>query len=266
MSLESDYSTQPREVSLETFAKCNAACTFCPYPTLDRIGEKMSDALIDKLIGEMSEWEVPFTFCPFKVNEPLLDKRLMPILERIENETIADIRLFTNGQALTWKWIEQINQLDRLKVLWVSLNTHDPLEYARVMGINFETTAKNLDMLHDSDFIHPVVLSRVGYDEAFARYVNSRWPRFTPFLVKRDGWLGHVDPEVDEVPNVPCSRWDELSIMANGIVSLCCMDGTGEYAIGDVNKQTMLKVYQTWRMVRGDKSRSEIEPCNRCTY
>lgn len=225
----------------------------------------MSDALIDKLIGEMSGWP-KFDFCPFKVNEPLLDKRLMPILERIENETQADIRLFTNGQALTWKWIEQINQLDRLKVLWVSLNSVNPSEYQGLMGCSFEKVAANLDVLHDTDFMHPVVLSRVGHDERFVTYVQSRWPRFQPFLIKRDGWLGHVNPEFNEVPNRPCSRWDELSIMSNGIVSLCCMDGEGAYAIGDVNKESMLDVYQRWREAREGKTRLEIEPCNRCTY
>ena len=68
------YLDQPKEVSLETWAQCNAACTFCPYPTMDRIGDKMPDELIDRLVGEMSEFKYPFYFSPFKVNEPLRQK------------------------------------------------------------------------------------------------------------------------------------------------------------------------------------------------
>jgi hypothetical protein len=263
------YLDQPKEVSLETFSRCNAACTFCPYPTLERIGTKMPDALMWRLVDEMSEWTIPFDFCPFKVNEPLLDKRLMPLLERVESQTIADIRLFTNGQALTEKWVEQINQLDRLKVLWISLNDHRPDEYKKLMGLDFERTARNLDFLHDSDFIHPVTISRVGHSEEFQRYVHSRWPNFEIVQIKKDGWLGYTEPGVDVVPNTPCSRWFELSIAANGIVGLCCMDGQLEHSIGDLNKQTMLEVYNSphWRDRRERMiSRKEVFPCSTCTY
>lgn len=263
-----DYLDQPKEVSLETFSRCNAACTFCPYPTLDRIGTKMPDELIDRLIDEMSEWRVPFDFCPFKVSEPLLDKRLMRILGRIDTETIARTRLFTNGQALTWKWLEQLNTLDRLHV-WVSLNEVDAQAYQSLMGVQFDRVAKNLDALHDSDFAHPVTVSRVGADRTFVEYVSSRWPRFEVVQIKKDGWLGYTDATLQDVPDTGCSRWLELSVMATGVVSLCCMDGEGKYAIGDLNKQTMLEVYNApaWRERRESMmSRRLIHPCSTCTY
>lgn len=266
------YLDQPKEVSLETFARCNAACTFCPYPTLDRIGTKLPDDLLWRLVDEMSGWKIPFDFCPFKVNEPLLDKRLMALLERVESDTIADIRLFSNGQALTESWVEQINQLDRLKVLWVSLNSHEPDEYRTLMGLDFEKTARNLDFLHKSGFIHPVTISRVGHSAEFQEYVHSRWPNFNIVQIKKDGWLGFTEPAITEVPNTPCVRWFELSIAANGVVSHCCMDGQLEYPIGDLNKQTMLEVYNApfWRE-RREKMVSRLEldersPCSRCSY
>lgn len=268
-ALREQYLDQPWEVSLETFAKCNAACTFCPYPTLDRIGTKLPDALMWRLVDEMSEWTIPFGFCPFKVNEPLLDKLLMPLLERVEAQTIAGIRVFTNGHALNWGWLEDLNRLDRLKVLWVSLNSHEPDVYAKLMSLPFDRVAKNLDVLHESDFVHPVVVSRVGLDPKFERYVFDRWPKFTCVIIKKDGWLGYTDPHNPEVPDTPCSRWFEMSIMANGRVALCCMDGKGEFEIGDLNKQTMLDVYNTpsWRHRREMMiSRKEVYPCSTCTY
>jgi MoaA/NifB/PqqE/SkfB family radical SAM enzyme len=131
---------------------------------LDRIGAKMPDDLMWRLVDEMSEWKEPFGFCPFKVNEPLLDKRLFPLLQRVEAQTIAQIRLFTNGQALTWEWLEKLHSLDRVAVLWVSLNHHIPEEYEKLMGVKFDRVAKNLDALHESTFAHPVAVSRVGVD------------------------------------------------------------------------------------------------------
>jgi sulfatase maturation enzyme AslB (radical SAM superfamily) len=274
MNLPADYPyrDQPREVHVETFAFCNARCTFCPYPTLERQGEKMSGDLIEKIIQEMATFKVPFIFCPFKVNEPFLDKRLIPILQRV-NEAVpkALLRIFTNGSALTPENVEQVASLQRVAELWISLNSHDPEEYERLMGLKFENTAKRIDMLHKSGFPWPVTLSCVGEpNEAFRSYCFSRWPKFTSRVLHKAAWLGYTESQRTEVPDKGCGRWFELSIMANGIVSLCCMDGTGQYAIGDVNKQTMLEIYNApaFRKLRMDyeSRRKAASPCNGCTY
>jgi len=79
----SAYMDFPKSVHLETFAKCNAACVFCPYPQLERKDVKMSDQMIDKIITDLQDIpdEHEFDISPHKVNEPLLDKRLFDIME-----------------------------------------------------------------------------------------------------------------------------------------------------------------------------------------
>lgn len=271
MELNQYWLDQPLEVSLETMSMCNARCTFCPYTTLERKGEKMPDELIDKLVKEMATFNVPFMFSPFKVNEPLLDKRTLPLLRRMNRDVpLAQLRIFTNGSALTSRNIDEIAALDGVNHLWVSLNAVNADEYKALMGLDFERTADRLDDLHSRhDFPHDVVVSRVGSCSEFAEYCAVRWPRFTPVLIKRDGWLGYVDPENPEIPDTWCGRWWELSITATGIVSLCCMDGSARYPIGDVSKQTMLEVYNSphWRERREKlMSRKDIFPCSTCTY
>ena len=268
------WHSQPKEVSLETLARCNAACTFCPYPTLARIGTKMPDELIAKLIHEMAGWEVPFDFAPFKVNEPFLDTRLQAICETFSADVPrGTLRLFTNGAPLIRRHLEWVSKLPRLHCLWISLNEYRVEEYQALMGIPFDRTAKNLDALHkmveDGEFKQKVVISKVGQDYDFQRYCHVRWPLFERVIIKKDGWIGFTEPEDNRIPDTPCIRWFELSIMADGIVSLCCMDGTGEYAIGDLNRQTMLEVYNDpiWRDRReGLWSRKKVHPCSRCTY
>lgn len=265
------YMDQPHEVSLETQALCNAACTFCPYPTLERKGERMADELIDRLIDEMADFKTPFAFSPFKVNEPLLDKRLIPICEKVNAKApLAHIRLFSNGAALTRDKIDQIARLDRVIHLWISLNEHRAEEYEALMGMPFERTAKRLDALHEMDFPYPVILSTVGFpNEPFRRYCYERWPRFESTALKRDAWLGFTHAQKDVVPDTSCSRWFELSIVSSGVVSLCCMDGKAEFPIGDLNKNTMLEVYNAphWRERREKMlSRKAVHPCSTCTY
>ncbi|MEQ9068278.1 MAG: radical SAM protein, partial [Gimesia chilikensis] len=50
----SHYMDYPRHVHLETQARCNASCNFCPYPDLNRKHTKMSDELIDKILNELT--------------------------------------------------------------------------------------------------------------------------------------------------------------------------------------------------------------------
>lgn len=266
------YLDQPLEVSIETFAHCNARCTFCPYPTLERQGTRMPDALIERLIEEMAAFRHPFLFSPFKVSDPLLDKRLIDICRRFEARCPQGIlRIFTNGSALTEARIAELASLERLAHLWVSLNSHDPLEYERLMGLDFERTARNLDRLHASDFPHPVMLSAVGSgNEAFLRYCAKRWPKFRAFLIKQDAWIDYTTAEVAEVPDTPCTRWWELNITATGRAALCCMDGRGEHGFGDVNETTLMDLYnhptyRAWRV--GQMSRRAAgHPCAGCTY
>lgn len=290
-TLRQRYMTQPHEVSIETLALCNAACTFCPYPTLERKGARMPDAVIADLLTQMTSWTEPFFISPFKVNEPLLDTRLQGICERIAWEIPkARIRLFTNGHPLTERHLDWIAALPagHLEHLWISLNSTDPTEYGQLMKCSYSMVHERLHALHarvaKGQFPHPVVVSRVlqGSDTAlspaarvlreadarFHRDVLAQWPRFQSFLIKRDAWLGYVAPSDPRVPNTACSRWFELNITAEGTVVQCCMDGQGDYTYGDVTQQPLLEVYNSaeYRKFRERASRRGIDPCQTCSY
>jgi MoaA/NifB/PqqE/SkfB family radical SAM enzyme len=265
------YLEQPQEVALETLAVCNARCTFCPYPTLERIGEKMPDELIERLIMEMATFKVPFFFSPQKVNEPLLDKRLIPILQMVNRECRqARLRIFTNGSPLNQEHIEDIAGLERVYHLWVSLNETDPAKYEALMGLPFERTARNLDRLHAANFPHAVVLSTVGHpNDEFIDYCVKRWPKFQPFVIRRTGWLGEIEPQDAPIPDTPCTRWFEMSICATGVASLCCMASDAKWSIGNVNTQTLSEIYNSPPLrERREKlfSRKLVSPCAGCNY
>lgn len=231
----------------------------------------MPDELIHRLIDEMAGFELPFYFSPFKVNEPFLDSRLIDICQRV-NERVpqAVLRLFSNGSPLTQKKLADVARLQNVVHLWVSLNSCDPTEYHELMGLDFNQTASRLDGLHGMDFPHPVMVSKVSgkNDAFFAQYIAMRWPKFRPVIIRRDGWLGFVDPSHPAIPDKPCGRWWELSIVASGKVSLCCMDGKAEFPIGDVRDASLLEIYNSplWRGYRESVTRSSLHPCSTCTY
>lgn len=278
---DSRYMDYPREVAIETLAVCNAACSFCPYPDLERKGEKMPDALIDKIIDDLAAIprDLPFIVSPFKVSDPMLDVRLFDILQRC-NERLPNalLRVFTNGSPLTAKHLAQLCRVQNLEHLWISLNHHDPARYEQIMQLPWKRTIEKLELLHRTkaagDFPVPVIVSRVGDggadDAAFTAFLRERFPLFRPALVPSSEWLGQVQGLIGsgKVLPVGCGRWFELSITATGQVAFCCMDGKAEYPIGDVSKSNVLEVYNdpAYRVFRERYvSRSEGSPCRGCT-
>lgn len=275
--MQGQFMDYPMEVSVETMALCNARCTFCPYPTIERKGEKMPDELLNRLVDEMISWDRLMYFSPFKLSDPLLDKRLIPLCERIN--TASDkivLRIFTNGSALTPENIAGLSRLKRIAQLWISLNSHIPEEYEKLMGLKFERTARNLDYLHSQPFPHAVMLSTVGYpNDPFRRYCYDRWPRFESMAIKKDGWLGFTEAQVKEVPDTACSRWFELSITADGSAAHCCMDDGSDkrWSVGNVREQSLYEIYNAprWRdrreqLVSRRSLSPEISPCSQCAY
>jgi len=277
-SVDLDY---PVAVHLETWTQCNAACNFCPYPTLDRKGNKMSGALIEKILTDLEDIpkQQPFYFSPFKVNEPFLDKRLIPMLEDVNQRLPnAIIRLFSNGTPITEKKLDRIAKLKNVSHLWISLNDHRPKEYEEVMQLPLHKTLKKLDLLHRKKlewFPHNVIISRVcdltEADIEFESWANDRYPAFSVILIKRESWLDFHDHAAieKEVPASNCMRWNEIDITSSGVVSLCCMDGRAQYPIGDVSKDHVLEVFNSpgyRRMREGAFNRQAYDPCKRCTY
>lgn len=275
------YLDQPFEVAVETLALCNAACTFCPYPTLERIGTALPTELIHALIDEMARFAVPFVFSPFKVNEPFLDPRLHEICLRFsERCPQGQLRLFTNGSALTQRNIAEIAKLPRVRHLWISLNTCDPQEHQRLMQFKrpqYVRIAGHLDRLQRAkevdEFPHEVMISRVAQSDTgdfeFLRECQRRWPDLTAILIKKDAWLQDIEAPQYVIPNASCQRWFELSITARGVASLCCMDSVGRFSIGNVYEETLLEIYNrpAWRERRERMlSRRVVPVCHTCSY
>lgn len=278
---ESRYMDYPREVAIETMAVCNAACVFCPYPDLARKGEKMPDALVDKILRDLEDIprDLPFSISPFKVNDPLLDVRIFDIMERC-NERLpgASLRLFTNGSPLTERHLQRIGSIRNFEHLWVSLNHHDPQRYEAVMKLPWQRTIEKLDMVHArkaaGKFAPKVIVSRVGDgsadDAAFLDLVRTRYPLFKRAMVAQSEWLGQVEGLLgsSRLHPVGCARWYELSITATGKVAFCCMDGKAEYAIGEAASTHVLDIYNSpgYRMYRERfATRRDGAPCRACT-
>jgi len=270
-------------VHLETQAQCNAQCEFCPYPRLARKGTKMPDSLIEKIIGELAGHprKLPFLVAPYKVSDPFLEPRLFDIMALVAARLPqARIALITNGSPLTSEKMDRLAGFAHIAYLNVSLNADNADEYERVMGIPFERTLQRLDELHEraakGPFRFPVRLTRVSAGkDADARYLAftaRRYPRFASLVVPRNDWIGEVvTPGANSaVPDAPCHRWFDLSIVADGEVAFCCMDGEAKYRKGNAARQHVLEIYNQPHLrelrQRLPSRQGAADPCRRCTY
>jgi hypothetical protein len=281
--LDAGYLRYPALVHIETQAVCNAACSFCPYPSLERKGTRMSDELIDKILTDLQgiPRDLPFQIAPYKVSDPFIEARLMKILQAI-NERLphARISLISNGAALTERKIAELRAIRNVLHLSISLNYCDAAEYEKVMGIPFARTLQRLDALHEAkasgEFEPPVRLSRVSVNEetdlAYINWNKRRYPLFKSVIIPRNDWIGEVPNQIGapDVPDAPCHRWFDLSITATGVVAMCCMDGEAKYPKGDVNRENALDIYNRPFLL---ELRSQVisrreagDPCKRCTY
>lgn len=275
----------PAHVHIETFAKCNGSCGFCPYTSLSRKGARMDDNLIEKIIADLCDIPHvhPLQISPFKVNEPFLDHRLFDILDSIHQRLPnASITLTTNASPLTAEKLKRLNQFTRIGYLWVSLNDHRQIEYTQTMGLDYHRTLDRLNLLHDykisGTFKPRVVLSRVSdgspVDVAFVTWVRANYPAFEVSLFPRGEWIGQIKSRQSagrpvKTPDIACMRWFELSITATGTVAHCCMDGHAEYPIGDVRTQHLLDIYNSraYRRLRaGLTTRLHASPCSGCQF
>lgn len=272
----------PAHVHLETLAKCNAACSFCPYPEISRQGTKMSDELIEKVISDLEDIPVSHTFqlSPFKVNEPFLDNRLFDIMEKFDRRLPnAQVTLTTNATPLTEQKLVKLSAFKRIGYLWISFNDHRPDEYEKTMQLPYRRTIERLDMIHQKKaeglFDFRVVLSRVGdgsqVDTDFRSWVAANYPLFEHSVFAKGQWLGQVESDADfnPPPNVGCTRWFDVSITSTGVVAHCCMDGNAEHPIGDVKKQHVLEIYNlaAYKSLRQSTiSRLEVSPCKSCSF
>jgi hypothetical protein len=278
---QSPYMDWPAHVHIETYATCNAACSFCPYPGLERQGAKMPDELIAKILDDLSAIpaDVPLQISPFKVNEPFLDSRLFDILKAINAKLPnASITLTTNATPLNEENLARLEKVQNVGDLWVSFNDHRAAEYEKVMRLPYARTIARLDALHrhKAGGLLPfnVVLSRVGdgsaADADFCAWVVERYPAFGVSVIQRGGWLGQVDIGMQVlVPKVACVRWFDISITATGVVAHCCMDGEAAYPIGDVRTQNVLDIYNApgYRALRERAiDRMSAVPCNKCSF
>jgi molybdenum cofactor biosynthesis enzyme MoaA len=236
----------------------------------------MSDELFEKIIEDCRQFPLP-AIEPFLNGEPFMDKKLIRRLEHIRRRLPeTKLRLYTNGYLMGPEKIEQMAGLG-IDHLFISLNTLNPDEYKKTVGLEIERTLDNI-----------ASLSRASSQRRIANNVTFRMTRYPDTTLaeqdkfiefcKRHGarpmisglfnYKGDVFSDLP-APKFACDHITRLDVLADGRTTLCCMDHEGEYGWGDIREQSVLAVYnghiaKRYRNMHLTGRRSAIQPCDTC--
>lgn len=274
----------PKQIAIETYNVCNLRCIMCPYPKMTRPKTKMSMSLFQKIVDDASEngfTEINLTL----YSEPLLDDLLFQRIAYAKSKGLK-VGLTSNGTLLTSDKIEKILE-SRLDWIFFSIDSENKEYYENIrVGANFEQTCINIRKLIKQRkkknvnkpliIIHSTVLTKenlrasklltsilTGADHFTMALADSRMEKKFSFARK-----SFFKPY--KLRLYPCPiLWTAYSVISNGKVPFCCKDYNCSIELGDLNKQTIMEIWNSDKLNRikelhlrgeGDK----IEFCKNC--
>lgn len=289
--VEKKPSTKPRYYQIETLAACNAACSFCPYETMSRKGSKMSDAMIEGFLSEITSrpQEDNFSLCTHKVSEPLLDDRTVSIIRRLLSQhKNARFGLTTNLNMMPKDFLNEIKRVvidhgPRISIS-VSINEAEKKKYEETMKLDYNKTVENLRKLASAApelyklGLQPITVTRTSTngpdDLAFLRLMKSEYSEFNAELFKLNSWVEKGNNSIHDYTQKiygdrSCKEWSRVSINADGNASLCCMDAESIKTIAGTGQRSLQQIYQDKMHQFVPKSlrrRDSVNPCKGCNY
>lgn len=218
---------------IETTNNCNRRCSYCPI-SIDKNyrPQKMKKKLFYKVIDELVEIKFKGSIFPHNYGEPLLDGRLETFVEYIrEKLPHVYIEIVSNGDILNQ---ERLNSLIEAGVNSFLVTIHDDVGIPKKFN----------SMPH-------VKVQKIGR------------------LCNRGGSVEIPNNRLD-LQNKYC-RVPSISFIVgvDGKVPLCCQDYFYDVLQGDLNKQTIMEIWNNpVNKARRDKISKgilEYDICKKCT-
>lgn len=240
----------PTWIELSLIDVCNRACSFCPKSD-DAIApnthQRMTMALIDKLVNDLKKINFEGAFCLCGYGEPMLHKKYIEISNKLGE--IGGVEIITNGDLINKKSLIKLYESKATKVI---ISLYDGPEQI----VKFKSLIKE-----------------VGIPEEFI-ILRDRWySDKIDYGVKLTNRVGTVSvgnqPDVKDYTKTKCFYTAyQMLIDWNGDVFLCPQDWQRRQTMGnimqsdifDIWKGPILSKYRR-KLLGGDRN---INPCNQC--
>jgi len=273
---------RPLKVTIEITNACNSDCIMCPRQSMTRPVKNMDFELYKKIIDDCGKVGVKI-IQPFNFGEPLMHNRLGEFIRYAKEHTRSRVQISTNAALLnSEKAIELLDSgLDRINID-IDGFTKDTFEKVR-KNLDFDRVVENTERfielkkrLNKNIFI---TVSIINMDETSGEIVEFKryWkPRVDRVLdVEYNTWTGSVENRNESINNskrfnCPCKMlWDQMVILEDGKVALCCLDYDGKVIVGDMKNESILniwngKILNNLRQKQIELKFDEISTCRAC--
>lgn len=272
-------------VQVATHSRCNADCVFCPYSESEHFKHPgmMTEETWHRILANLRPWSESLRkFCPYLMQEPLIDKTIYSKIDDIYRcFPKISVEISTNGAALTESAVEKIfaRFYGRNHEIWVSHHGIDSLTLEHIMKIDYQRSTENLIRLlkmSDGQFkirirgagrskaVDKTYFTREEYMEYWEKIfsdnsINRRNVSIDSFeFHDRAGSLfrsdrGACDLNKGKVREIGpgektfyCPRVDEwVHFMHDGSMRLCCMDYHHEVKLPNINDMSLIDYFHS---------------------
>lgn len=254
------------KLQIESTTACNAKCTFCPRYEMTRPMGEMSDELFYKIVKEGKEMEVKH-FLPFLNGEPFVFSRIWEWLDYLERQKVW-VTLYTNAELID---VDRLLKHKNIYLVNCSLNATTKETSNKVMrGIDFDKAVKNTqDLISKSRF--RVRVSMVVNEDTVNEVDDFKniWGEHA-VVNNYANWGGarHSTLEKKKIRKYCERTLQDITILWDGRVNMCCMDYDGKAIFGDINKESLKDISKRIEVIRElHRARNyTMIPCRDCNF
>lgn len=248
---------------------CNLECTFCARTVRVEEGrfrkaKHMDFELFKKIIDEAVELGT-YSINMNLLNEPLTNPRIIDMIKYAKQKGIIDVHFHSHGGLLTEEKAKQL--LDSgLDKLLVSIDSPYKDKYNKLrVGSDFDLVINNLKrfkkMRDERGQLSPMIrVNFIQFPDVSEKELRDAKELFLQFA-DAIGFQEYVDPHWSvgkdkKYPEGYQSHWvcqqpfTRLSIIEDGRVSPCCNDHEQQLVIGDVSKQSLKEIWESYKLQR----------------
>ena len=253
----------PLHAQIQTISGCNASCVFCPHQkTALKIPakRKMDRKLFEKIVDELIDGPV-MRISPYLMNEPMLDSELPQHIAYITKRKKRDqfTKINSNGGLLNEKMGRALldSGLDRLNF---SVHGIEREAYESAMvGLKLERVLANIDRFLELKREGGYQLPRVRIAMLVTQALRPQLPEIREYWGARDIKINlnnlenrgnHQAIQADEIAVRPlenfawCKRmFEQIYLLHDGRLVLCCADWEQGAVMGDASKQTISEIW-----------------------
>jgi MoaA/NifB/PqqE/SkfB family radical SAM enzyme len=271
----------PLTVGIEVTNICNARCRMCSQRRMTRKKGVMESGLFQRIIEQLKGSGVRFLFL-FGIGEPFSFRGYLDYL-RYARKALPGVTLHvtTNGSFLNEAISEEIVRQGLIDEMAFSVHGGTREAYEETTSLDYDRLISNIQsmitMKRKMKKKKPILIINSIYTPKnlpSIEFLERDLPDVDQLRVSvMDNFAGDAFPlEREEFPRTaPCpAPFENLTVLVDGRVALCCYDFDGSVILGDLRKETIREVwmgekFQRIREAMENQRFEDLPLCSHCT-